>query len=75
MAMSLGVKSGSVNDPRMVAARAKVFAAVKANHLYFLNSCSAGNVVDMIKEGVKICSASEQAAQVGRQFQHRQMPQ
>ena len=27
MALSLGVKGGSVTDPRMVAARAKVFAA------------------------------------------------
>ncbi len=75
MALSLGVKGGSVNDPRMVAARAKVFAAVKANHLYFLNSCSAGNVVDMIKEGVRICSATPEAAEIGRKFQHRETPQ
>ena len=75
MALSLGVKGGSVNDPRMVAARAKVFAAVKANHLYFLNSCNARNVVDMIKEGVGICAANAAAAEVGRKFQHRELPQ
>jgi len=72
MALSLGVKGG---DPRMVAARAKVFAAVKANHLYFLNTCSASTVVDMIKEGVRICSATEEAADIGRKFQHREIPQ
>jgi 4-hydroxy-2-oxoheptanedioate aldolase len=50
MALSLGVKGGAVADPRMVAARAKVFAAVKANHMFFLNTCTADNVVDMIKK-------------------------
>ncbi|MGD0438398.1 MAG: aldolase/citrate lyase family protein [Bryobacteraceae bacterium] len=75
MALSLGVKSGSVNDPRMLAARAKVFAAVKANHMYFLNTCKAGDVVDMIKEGVRICAATPEAAEIGRKFQNRQMPQ
>src|SRR5579862_4828325 len=75
MALSLGVKGGSVTDPRMMAARAKVFAAVKANHLYFLNSCNPGNVVDMIKEGVRICSATPEAAEIGRKFQHRETPQ
>ena len=76
MAMSLGVPSGrgAVNDPRMQAARAKVFAAVRANHLFFLNTCSATDVVDMIKEGVRICAAGPQAAEVGRKFTNRQMP-
>jgi len=74
MALSLGVPGGSVSDPRMVAARTKVFNAVKANHMYFLNSCNANNVVDMIKEGVKICSANAAAAEVGRKFTNRQLP-
>jgi 4-hydroxy-2-oxoheptanedioate aldolase len=78
MAMSLGVHASGrgtpVNDPRMVAARAKVFAAVKANHEYFLNTCSPTDVVDMIKEGVKICAAQEKSAEVGRKFTNRQMP-
>ncbi|HJT87640.1 MAG TPA: aldolase/citrate lyase family protein, partial [Bryobacteraceae bacterium] len=39
MALSLGVRGpDAVNDPRMRAARARVFAACKANHLFFLNS-------------------------------------
>ena len=74
MALSLGVVGGSVGDPRMVAARTKVFSAVKANHMYFLNSCNGNNVVDMIKEGVKICSANAAAAEAGRKFTNRQMP-
>ena len=77
MALSLGVKGGSggtVNDPKMVAARAKVFAAVKANHMFFLNTCSANNVVDMIKEGVRICSANAAAAEAGRKYSNRPLP-
>jgi 4-hydroxy-2-oxoheptanedioate aldolase len=74
MALSLGVPAGNVNDPRMVAARSKVFAAVKANHMFFLNSCNANNVVDMIKEGVRICSANAAAAEAGRKFTNRQLP-
>jgi 4-hydroxy-2-oxoheptanedioate aldolase len=74
MALSLGVPNGNVNDPRMVAARSKVFAAVKANHMFFLNSCNGNNVVDMIKEGVKICAANAAAAEVGRKFTNRQLP-
>src|SRR5579862_3534177 len=74
MAMSLGVKSGAVHDPRMLAARAKVFAAVKANHLFFLNTCSAEDVVDMIKEGVRICAGNAAAAEIGRKYTNRQMP-
>jgi 4-hydroxy-2-oxoheptanedioate aldolase len=74
MALSLGVPSGRVDDPRMVAARSKVFAAVKANHMFFLNSCNGNNVVDMIKEGVKICSGNAAAAEAGRKFTNRQLP-
>ena len=59
----------------MQAARAKVFAAVKANHLYFLNTCTANDVADMIKEGVRICgSGGPRAAEIGRKFTNRQMP-
>jgi 4-hydroxy-2-oxoheptanedioate aldolase len=74
MALSLGVKSGAVTDPRMVAARAKVFAAVKANHMFFLNTCTADNVVDMIKEGVRVCAGNAAAAEVGRKLTNRSQP-
>jgi len=76
MAMSLGVPSGrgSVNDPRMLAARAKVLAACKANHVAFLNSLAANDVIDMIKEGVMVGPASQQTTEIGRKFTKRQMP-
>jgi 4-hydroxy-2-oxoheptanedioate aldolase len=75
MAFSLGVKNGpGPMPPPMQAARAKVFAATKANKIFFLNSMNADNVVDMIKEGVMIGPASERAAEVGRQYTKRQMP-
>jgi 4-hydroxy-2-oxoheptanedioate aldolase len=76
MAFSLGVKSGagSVNDPLMKAARARVLAATKANKIFFLNSMNADNVVDMIKEGVMIGPASQQAAEIGRKYTKRTLP-
>lgn len=76
MALSLGVKSGAAaqSDPRMVAARAKVFAAVKANHLFFLNTCNAENVVAMIKEGVRFCAGNAAAAEIGRKSTNRPQP-
>jgi 4-hydroxy-2-oxoheptanedioate aldolase len=77
MALSLGVRgSGNVaeTDPRMLAARAKVFAACKANKIFFLNTMNPRNVIDMIKEGVMIGPASPEAAAIGRKFTKRQMP-
>src|SRR6476661_10023108 len=73
MAFSLGVKSGpnSVNDPLMKAARARVLAATKASKIFFLNSMNADNVVDMIKEGVMVGPASQQAAEIGRKYTKR----
>jgi 4-hydroxy-2-oxoheptanedioate aldolase len=77
MALSLGVRgSGNVaeTDPRMLAARAKVFSACKANKIFFLNTMTPKNVVEMIKEGVMIGPASPEAADIGRKFTNRQMP-
>jgi len=77
MALSLGVRGqGNVaeTDPRMLAARAKVFAACKANKIFFLNSMDPRNVIDMIKEGVMLGPASQQAAEIGRKYTKRQMP-
>jgi 4-hydroxy-2-oxoheptanedioate aldolase len=75
MAFSLGVKSGpGPLPPLMQAARAKVFAATKASKIFFLNTMSADNVVDMIKEGVMIGPASEQAAEIGRRYTKRTLP-
>jgi 4-hydroxy-2-oxoheptanedioate aldolase len=75
MALSLGVRGPgnlAVKDPKMVAARAKVFAACKANHVFFLNSMTPTDVIDMIKEGVMVGPASEAAAEIGRKYTKRQ---
>jgi 4-hydroxy-2-oxoheptanedioate aldolase len=77
MALSLGIRGPFnvvLDDPRMVAARAKVFAASKANKIFFLNSMNPDNVIAMIKEGVMVGPASEQTAEIGRKYTGRQMP-
>jgi 4-hydroxy-2-oxoheptanedioate aldolase len=77
MALSLGVRAVggmAVKDPRMVQARARIFAACKANHRFFLNTFGPNDVIDMIKEGVMIGPASQTTAEVGRKYTKRQMP-
>ncbi|MEP7310705.1 MAG: aldolase/citrate lyase family protein [Acidobacteriota bacterium] len=76
MAQSLGVRtSGRGPMPEaMQQARAKVLAATKANKVFFLNSMNANDVIDMLKEGVMLGPASQQAAEIGRQYSKRQMP-
>jgi 4-hydroxy-2-oxoheptanedioate aldolase len=75
MAFSLGVKNGpGPLPPAMQAARAKVLAATRASKIFFLNSVTPDDVVDMIKEGVMIGAASQRAAEIGRVFTKRTMP-
>ena len=77
MALSLGVRAqggAAQRDPRMVQARAKVFAACKANHVFFLNSFGQNNVIDLIKEGVMVGPASKETAEIGRKYTKREMP-
>jgi 4-hydroxy-2-oxoheptanedioate aldolase len=77
MALSLGVRGAggsTMSDPRMQAARAKVFAACKANHIFFLNTMTVKDVTKMIQEGVMVGPASKEAAEIGRQFTKRKMP-
>jgi len=77
MAVSLGIVgrgAGATNAPEMQQARAKVLAACKANHVFFLNSMGPNNIVDMIKEGVMVGPASPEAAEIGRKYTKRQMP-
>src|SRR6267143_1103225 len=75
MALSLGIRGPRADEnPAMKAARAKVFAATKANKVFFLNSMNPNNVVDMIKEGVMVGPANQQAAEIGRKFTNRLMP-
>ncbi|MDE3195052.1 MAG: hypothetical protein KGN84_01825 [Acidobacteriota bacterium] len=77
MALSLGVLgkgNQAVNDPRMKDARATVLAACKANQKFFLNTMTAKDVIDMIKEGVMMGPASAEAAEIGRKYTKRQLP-
>jgi 4-hydroxy-2-oxoheptanedioate aldolase len=76
MALSLGVPSGrgAANDPKMKDARSTILSACKANHKFFLNTMTVTDVVDMIKEGVRIGPASQEAAEIGRKYTKRQMP-
>ena len=75
MALSLGVMGRNAErDPKMQAARAKVFAACKANKIFFLNTMNPDNVVDMIKEGVMIGPANEKATEIGRKYTKRTLP-
>jgi 4-hydroxy-2-oxoheptanedioate aldolase len=77
MALSLGIRTigpSAVKDPLMVAARGKVLAACKANHIAFLNSLGPNDVIDMIKEGVMVGPASAETAEIGRKFTKRPPP-
>jgi len=81
MAMSLGVRAPGeaaihdpIDDPKMVAARSKVLAACKANHIFFLNSFNANDVISMIKEGVMVGPASAETAAIGRKYTNRSPP-
>lgn len=76
MGMSLGYPNqhDPPYPPDMIAARDRVKAACQAAGLFFLNSVTPQNVVEMITEGVRICSAQEQAATIGRRHTGRTMP-
>lgn len=68
-----GTYTGNREDfPVMKALRARIYKSVKEANLFFLNSCNEQNVVDMIKDGVMICTGGETpAAEKGRQFTKR----
>jgi 4-hydroxy-2-oxoheptanedioate aldolase len=51
--------------PVMRAARERVFQATRAAGIFFLNVCNDDNVVEMLKEGVMICTGGYEA---GRRF-------
>jgi 4-hydroxy-2-oxoheptanedioate aldolase len=77
MAMSLEVVAhgeAAMQDPRMVAARSKVFAACKANHIFFLNSFTSNDVISLIQEGVMVGPATPETAEIGRRYTKRPPP-
>ncbi|MCW5981364.1 MAG: hypothetical protein KIT09_24985 [Bryobacteraceae bacterium] len=75
MGMSMGFPSSSEPYPKqMEDARTRIFAATRANKLFFLNSVNEDNIEAMIKEGVMIGAGNEKAAEKGRKFSKRPMP-
>jgi 4-hydroxy-2-oxoheptanedioate aldolase len=62
---------GQENQPVMREARARVLQATKDAGIFFLNTCNDKTVVEMLKEGVMICTGGYTA---GRKFTNRQMP-
>jgi len=78
MGLSLGLPDGHTGNetlhPQMREARAKVLAACKQNNLAFLNTVRPNDVEEMIKEGVRIGSGGQEAAEKGRRYSKREMP-
>lgn len=58
-------QQGQVDLPVMRDARSRVLKATKDAKIFFLNSCNDKDVVEMIKEGVMICTGGYA---VGRKF-------
>lgn len=70
-----GGNAERTNHPSMKAARSRVLAATKAAGIAFLNSCNEDNVIEMIKEGVMICTGGAgPGAAKGREFTKRPQP-
>ena len=76
MGMSLGYRDA--HDPpypeEMTAARERVKRACQEANVAFLDGVCPENVVARIEEGVRICSGSREAAEIGRKHTGRTMP-
>ena len=62
---------GAQQLPAMRAARGRVFDASRANGIFMLHTCNEDNVVEMLDEGVMICTGGYRA---GRAHTNREMP-
>jgi 4-hydroxy-2-oxoheptanedioate aldolase len=78
MGMSLGFPDNHDEPfpPEMTAARSRVLAACNAANVAFLNTVRPDDVVERIKEGVRIGSGGRgsEAADIGRRYSGRTMP-
>jgi 4-hydroxy-2-oxoheptanedioate aldolase len=75
MSMSLGTPTvGEYGSIEMKRARARVLAAAKANHLYFLNDAKVDDIEDQIREGVMCLMGNAATVEKGRRFTKRTMP-
>lgn len=75
MGMSLGYPNqhDAPYPQDMIAARTKVMNACQAANVAFLNGVRPDNVIELIKEGVKIGSGGKEAAEIGRKHTKRTM--
>lgn len=55
-------------------ARTRVMDACKAANIAFLDGVTPENVINKIKEGVRVCSGNQEAAEIGRKHTKRKMP-
>ena len=55
-------RPGEPRPPELLAARARIFAACKANHIAFLDGVVADNVTARIDEGVRVCPVAPREA-------------
>lgn len=61
--------------PEVAAARARVFAACRANGLAFLEGCTPATIAARLDEGVRVIAGGrEDTARIGRAHQRRAMP-
>ena len=73
MGMSFGYPDGHdpPYPPEMIAARAAVLKACRANGVAFLNGVTPDNVAEMIDEGVMVANATPEAAEIGKRYSGR----
>ena len=73
MGMSFGYPDGHdpPYPPEMIAARAAVLKACRANGVAFLNGVKPDNVADMFDEGVMVANATPEAAEIGKRYSGR----
>jgi 4-hydroxy-2-oxoheptanedioate aldolase len=61
--------------PALAAARARIFAACRANRVAFLEACTPDTITARLDEGVRvIAGGQEETARLGRAHQRRTMP-
>lgn len=61
--------------PAMAAARARVIAALKANHVGFLETARMNDIERLFQEGTNVTHGiSEELTNKGRKLTNRQMP-
>jgi 4-hydroxy-2-oxoheptanedioate aldolase len=64
-----------IGEPKLDAARARIMAAMKANHMFPLHSASIDNIEQLIKAGVMVThGTSVELTNKGRAYTKRQMP-